>query len=237
MDDTMLALEVHDNGQAKNGSPGQKYFLDVFCIRQSAKGDFNPAIVQEVIKDIGYTAMIALPWESPETLKRIWCVYEVFCTVQGGSKLDITILENKRISKFQRSSSEHSVIFTNVLDCLKNSNVEFASARNEADRDKILKLIRDGPGVLKTNLVVTSAMANAIQQELESEERQTVHRTETGDLPVHGKEVRLPVQSDGPPENNENATPAGFNPQTVTLGEGVVIGASTDSAGTPAEPA
>merc|ERR1712107_486660 len=54
-----------------------------------------------------------------------------------------------------------------VCDQMKNIHVQGAKARDETDRVTILTQIEEGPGFLKTNLVVASALMRAIQLNLQ----------------------------------------------------------------------
>lgn len=142
------------------------FFLDVFSIRQNVKDDFEPDHVETLIQAIGTTLMVAHPWNNPDTLKRIWCVFEVLCTIQSGAQLEVTIARSNDLMKMNANTHMHEDIFDSVLDSMKNIKVEKAKARSESDREKIMSLIKAGPGFLKTNLEVASALTKAIAEEL-----------------------------------------------------------------------
>jgi len=102
-------------------------------------------------------------------------VFEVLCTVENEkAELHAGIVEQQEIQKMQGDSDKHREIYENVLDTLKNIDVEKAEARSAKDRDDILDKIRKGPGTLKTNLVVAVALGKAIQLELQAERNVSV---------------------------------------------------------------
>merc|ERR1712232_17841 len=75
---TLAALFLYEASH-----PGHTYFVDIFSIRQGVSGDFKVDKVEEIIKDMGRTALVVHPCLSPETMKRIWCVFEVYATIAG----------------------------------------------------------------------------------------------------------------------------------------------------------
>jgi len=74
---------------------GLKHFLDVFSARQGAKGDFKLDYIEELITKIGLTLVVAEPWAEPDTIKRIWCVFKVLCTVECQTELSIAKLDKE----------------------------------------------------------------------------------------------------------------------------------------------
>jgi len=68
--DTIAAMET-----LEQNSLGIKYFLDVFSIRQGVPQDFQLEYVEKLIAKIGLTLMVAEPWQKPDTIQRIWCVF------------------------------------------------------------------------------------------------------------------------------------------------------------------
>ena len=41
--------------------------------------------------DVGSTILVSLPWEDPIPLKRVWVIWEIFCTNQMGARFDIAM--------------------------------------------------------------------------------------------------------------------------------------------------
>ena len=56
----------------------QLYFwLDYTSLRQNAAGGVALQQLANVIKLIGNTVLIVEPWDGPNALQRIWCLFEV----------------------------------------------------------------------------------------------------------------------------------------------------------------
>lgn len=163
VEETLAAILSYDIDH-----PGTKYFVDFFCIRQGIKGDFKVDLVRTVIQQIGNTQMVAQPWQSPETLKRIWCVFELYCTIDGDANFEIIFTEQSRLTNMLRRSKSsvdsQTEIFQGIVNTLSSLDVTKAQARNEEDRVAILEKIQNGPGVLRTNVAVVARTMQAMEQ-------------------------------------------------------------------------
>jgi len=93
-------------------------------------------------------------------------VYEVYCTIEAAAELEVAIPDRSELMQLHKDVARHGQIYEEILETLKNFNVEHAQARNAQDRADIMEKIRSGPGVLKTNLLVTSSMSAAIEQSM-----------------------------------------------------------------------
>merc|ERR1712003_364097 len=94
----MKALQLYELDHARSTWVAQtcKYFVDIFRIRQLS-ADFNLDIVEKVIASIGNTVLVVQPSLSPETLKRIFCVFEVYSTIQSQAIFDIVLLDEQEV--------------------------------------------------------------------------------------------------------------------------------------------
>lgn len=64
----------------------------IFLTNQSNVNSYLLATVfQSVLKDIGYTVMVLSSWKKPITLRRTWCIYELYCTAANKSKFGIAM--------------------------------------------------------------------------------------------------------------------------------------------------
>ena len=50
--------------------------------------DWWSTTFKTAIHSFGRTVMVLKPWNDPITLKRAWCLFEIFCTVQTGAKFE-----------------------------------------------------------------------------------------------------------------------------------------------------
>merc|ERR1711976_112709 len=118
------------------------WWIDYFCLRQSVDDDFSPDEVETVIKDIGHTVVLAMPWSDPTVLRRIWCLYEIYCTVKQGAKLQVHVVEGEKCAFLEALTSDYGSIMATFcsIDVLQSQ------ASDPEDREKILRLITDMPG-------------------------------------------------------------------------------------------
>ena len=58
---------------------------------QSFAQDWWSTTFMGAIKTIGHTVMRLSPWHDPHTLKRAWCLWEVYCSVEGGAKFSVSL--------------------------------------------------------------------------------------------------------------------------------------------------
>jgi hypothetical protein len=54
------------------------------------------------VRRIGHTLLVLQPWDAPLPLTRSWCLWELFCTLDGGAALDIALTLAQRAA-FQRA--------------------------------------------------------------------------------------------------------------------------------------
>lgn len=70
------------------------FFVDYFCLKQ-CQNDFTTDRIDDAIRRIGHTLMVLDPIVTrlddphfyPEVVDRIWCVFELYCTVKNNNKL------------------------------------------------------------------------------------------------------------------------------------------------------
>ena len=69
-------------------------WMDMFLLNQFSTDSFDPNWLKEtftnVIKDINNTVVIMTPFESPASVKRVWCLWELYLSIQY-SKLNIVL--------------------------------------------------------------------------------------------------------------------------------------------------
>ena len=127
---------------------GVTHILDVFSIRQGVPDDFKSDYVEKLITMIGLTLMVAKPWNKPDTIKRVWCVFEILCTVQGDGDLSVAFANKEELSLMRKNKSEHKRLYKSICEILEEINVEEAEARTKSDCEDIMKKIMSGLGIL-----------------------------------------------------------------------------------------
>eukprot|EP00928_Gymnodinium_smaydae_P061315 TRINITY_DN4541_c0_g1_i4.p1 TRINITY_DN4541_c0_g1~~TRINITY_DN4541_c0_g1_i4.p1 ORF type:complete len:603 (-),score=85.92 TRINITY_DN4541_c0_g1_i4:229-2037(-) len=122
------------------------FWFDVFTVDQHATQtlplEWWGSTFKEAISMLGHTVMMFSPWSSPLPLKRAWCLWEMYCTVQGGAKFTVAL-----------GSSDHAAFedallkdgHKSLLDALSNINVAEAAADNPKDHEMIMKAVEATP--------------------------------------------------------------------------------------------
>ena len=115
-------------------------WFDLFSKNQNDKNriqsiDWYDVDFKELIKEIGNVVMVLTPWMNPFTLKRTWCLYELYCAVElkdHNVKFDIVMckMEKDQLMEFIINQSQEflevihniqvskHIILVNVLSCL-----------------------------------------------------------------------------------------------------------------------
>jgi tetratricopeptide (TPR) repeat protein len=112
--------------------------------RSDREYDWWEGAFKTAIEAIGKVLMIALPWDNPVTLRRAWCVFELYACESTLSRLELAMTKTEMQKFFYCIENENAVgTFTHLL-------VELRSAKSEAtkptDRDNIHAVIRKTAG-------------------------------------------------------------------------------------------
>jgi len=142
--------------QTKDLKPNRTYFwLCCFCINQhrvvekSQAGDVVPFeefqfAFQHRVNTIGHMLAMMTPWGDPLYIKRVWCAFELYTATTGCA--DVTVVMPPR----EADAFVNSLISGNGVQemwkAFGSINVQAATASVKADKDRILRLIQDGPG-------------------------------------------------------------------------------------------
>jgi len=162
--DLVLAIETFEAEKNVGGGPREEmfYWLDVACFNQhnntsKLPPDFWSGTFSRLVGGIGHTLAIFTPWHSPESLKRIWCVWELAASLETGAKLQI-VMPPADYVRLRRSLLKD---FDSVRNALNRINLQQAQATVKSDRKKILKSISQSPGGFAD---VESRVRNALQE-------------------------------------------------------------------------
>jgi tetratricopeptide (TPR) repeat protein len=136
-------------------------WLDTFCINQhqqlSIGGRSTPEQLQhifyECFKTINSFVMVLVNWQDPEYAKRSWCVFEAYMARKAGMSNIILAMspseEQHLIDVMIRNQISQQFLQT----YLSSVDVESAKAKEPADEQAILQLIREF-GVSEVNSVI-----------------------------------------------------------------------------------
>jgi len=112
---------------------------------------------RSAVKLIGHTCLVLAPWIAPIPLTRAWCLWEIACTIETESKLDVVVPPSQR----KDFSNNITVKFDHILGVLGNVMVESAQSSNEGDKARIFKVVQELKGGFRyINVLVSKLMRN-----------------------------------------------------------------------------
>mmetsp|Transcript_17394 Transcript_17394/g.40623 ORF Transcript_17394/g.40623 Transcript_17394/m.40623 type:complete len:670 (-) Transcript_17394:76-2085(-) len=153
------------------------FWLCCLCINQhrvkeaSAKGETVPfsefqAAFADRVTGIGRILAMMQPWDEPRYVQRVWCDFEMYTATSGqGAKAEVHVTMPPRESQKMIKSLTHGYRVNTVFSNLAKLQVEEAQASVAEDRQRILDLIKSGPGYHKLNSVVAKHLQNWVIEE------------------------------------------------------------------------
>jgi tetratricopeptide (TPR) repeat protein len=135
--------------------PSTVFWFDIFCNPQhgTAEKPFEwwAGCFRDNIQRIGHTLLV-LDWEDRKPLSRVWCVWELACTV--GKTLEV-IMGPKEVEKFERDLLSQ---FHTLVKKICAVDVATAKALHVSDRERILAAVAETYGVSKVNQMVAGEL-------------------------------------------------------------------------------
>ena len=140
--------EERDQSLVQNGlapiAHTRFYWNDIFVEDQNAtdskpEGYFFHAF-RDAIQSIGRTILILMPLRAAIPLSRAWCVWEMFCSIQGsGVELCVALPPSERMELERMLNYE----FDEIVNILTNVHVEHSEAFKASDKNEIHRFVRD----------------------------------------------------------------------------------------------
>lgn len=92
-----LITALNDYVAAQGLDPSSTYFwICNFSIRQNEGKESDVPRLGEMVRAVGHTVMYLDAWDSPQTLKRAWVIFELYHTADGGAKFEILMSQEQR---------------------------------------------------------------------------------------------------------------------------------------------
>eukprot|EP01052_Picozoa_sp_SAG31_P006934 SAG31_NODE_325_length_17671_cov_9.902743_15_plen_602_part_00 len=113
---------------------------------QSFTQDWWSTTFKDAIKTIGHTVMRLSPWHDPHTLRRAWCLWEVYCSVVGGAKFSVSLDTEQRQQFVSAILEDYKV----VQEKFAKIDVKTAEAGNPDDESMIKAAVQAMPGGFAT---------------------------------------------------------------------------------------
>ena len=139
LDDVVIWFDLFSNSQHDTASKPFEWWTGTFM---------------NAIKTMGNVLMVVTPWRDPETLRRAWCIFEVYACVKTGSRFAVgmTADENARLLA---DIEADAFCYYEMLGTIKS---ETAQAFKATDRDAIFAAIRAEAGFTPMDSMVLRVM-------------------------------------------------------------------------------
>jgi tetratricopeptide (TPR) repeat protein len=145
--DVVAALETYFETNSNNQTSDNTFLWFDLVVNDQWGAVILPQIwwktvFMEAIESIGHTLMVTIPWRSPVTLTRAWCLWELYCTRASNSKLTLQ-LNHMEVSEFYREvRADSGVVYASLCEI----NVEKSQAYKLDDREMIFEAVRSLEG-------------------------------------------------------------------------------------------
>ena len=153
--DLVAAIKAWRKQQPRNSIADLFLWIDIFVVNQHID---PPKILnteeeernfktfsdgfQEALKGIGRAIIVLSPWNRPEWMFRIWCLFE-FCIMEMFQIQYEFVMPPEQERSFIHSLEEEGNTFLNMVSTL---NMEHAEAQSDYDKVQIKKLVVDKLG-------------------------------------------------------------------------------------------
>ena len=153
--DLVAAIKAWRKRQPRNSIADLFLWIDIFVVNQHID---PPKILnteeeernfktfsdgfQEALKGIGRAIIVLSPWNRPEWMFRIWCLFE-FCIMEMFQIQYEFVMPPEQERSFIHSLEEEGNTFLNMVSTL---NMEHAEAQSDYDKVQIKKLVVDKLG-------------------------------------------------------------------------------------------
>jgi tetratricopeptide (TPR) repeat protein len=154
----------HSWGRGRD--PANTFFwICDFCIRQTGpETKADVAKLPEIVSATQHTLLFLDPWRAPEPLRRAWCIWELYHTVDSGAELQL-IMSNEQAElladAFMGEEGEDPGFWDELTSAI---SILDAATRKEADRKMILDTVESGVGSQQLNALVREALDEKFEE-------------------------------------------------------------------------
>jgi len=143
----------------KGLDPEQTYFwFDLFINNQHKAPNLSYkwwcTRFKQAIKSFGKVVLVLEPWSDPIPIKRAWCLWEIFCTIDTQSEFYVAMCEEQHKDFKSRLVKN----FEEIRLSLSKIDARWAEASNAEDKDKIFTAIKEAVGFTTLNERVIGKM-------------------------------------------------------------------------------
>lgn len=134
--DTVVWFDLFSNNQHKAISLNFEWW----------SGTFRSAIAQ-----FGHTVMVLAPWNNPIPLTRAWCLFEIYCTIDTGSKFEIALNQEQQKLFFEDMIHFGDMKINEMLATIK---VENSKCFHKEDKVRIFAAVEQSVGFGQVNAMI-----------------------------------------------------------------------------------
>eukprot|EP01031_Cornospumella_fuschlensis_P031768 gene31768-38398_t len=156
--DVLEALKYHFQDQ-----PDIIVWFDLFSNNQHGTGsrDFNwwCNTFKSAIADFGHVVMVLAPWQDPIPLRRAWCLFELYCSIECKVKFEVAMSLSEQLAflnKIIKNSSGEVNAMLSIINCEKSESF------NPDDKEKIFDVVNRSVGFDGVNSMVFNKMLDWI---------------------------------------------------------------------------
>ncbi|CAK4147952.1 unnamed protein product [Aphanomyces euteiches] len=117
------------------------------------------------LTSIGNVVMVLSPWKNPETLTRMWCVFEVYASIVANCRFEVALGKTQKEDFLQEIVQEDNA-FLRMLASIKS---ETSETKVDADRAFIQAKIEADVGFAKLDRMVFQVLEAWMVQTLETQ--------------------------------------------------------------------
>lgn len=135
-----MAATVISWGRAQRGTVYA--WLDVFAVNQHAPeqpAEWWDSTFRLAVGELGHTLLVLTPWNSPLALTRVWCLWEILCTIEQGAQLTVLLPEDEKACLAEALEAGD---LGHVQEELAQVDAQRAEARLGADRQRIFEAVQ-----------------------------------------------------------------------------------------------
>ena len=116
-------------------------WLDIVSVNQHAPEkppEWWDSTFKSAVGDLGHTLLVLAPLDKPLALTRVWCLWEVLCTIDTEAYLSVVLTTQQR----QRLTDELVLDLDKVMTTVANVDTAKAKAFHDRDKDRIFEAIK-----------------------------------------------------------------------------------------------
>ena len=126
---------------AAEHDPDGFVWLDVFAVNQHAPeqpSEWWDTTFREAVGTLGHTLLVLTPWDEPLALRRVWCLWEILCTIEQNAKLTVVMPKHQMELLAKALQDDMDEVQKRVADV----DAEQARAFKDADKQRIFEAVK-----------------------------------------------------------------------------------------------